>query len=520
MKKERIREFIIIFICGIVSLVVLAYYVRDRIHKEIDEGVYEEEVEICPTIEFTNGAKIKAFESTEDTVVFPLPLGFEMSKLTFEDGRKFSAEESGAFTEESLTEIMGRPCEILSGGNVPIAFVDMDADAVEIMADTKQQTFTGRYEIYDHEDKLYSGLVDDMGTRGHSSFDTVKPGYKFNITTPEDFFGMGKDNHYIFLPAYRDTCFLSYVVYHEIADAIEYDDTPEQTPIHLVINGQYLGLFILSERVEIEKERFDYDTSRNGKNGECSFLIELENREYKDETYPFYPYFMTYRDERYAIRYPRQATTEESDFVKSYLDRAEKCLWDGGTDEYGMTKWDYFDLDSNVNQYLIFQFGSELSLSASVYYSYDAAGDGSIHAIRPWDVEHSFGAKRIEISAEKQFDKYYMPFTFRRFVYDEEFQKEAAKAWFDRIVPVLNASVEADSKSYIPSNDEDEKIPGYVPGGLSGMNFYLAKYHDAMELDSRLYEFELGYEEKADVIRTYLTDRQKYLSDYYSEYVK
>jgi len=382
----------------------------------------------------------------------------------------------------------------IENGNIPALYVNLfDEYSYEKMNSSKDLYFNGEYSLYDETGAMISGGgIEEMASRGNHSFNYGdRVGFRMTIGKEADFFGMGLDKQWILLPAYRDNSFLSYLVYKDLATAIGFPEMPKQQPVQLFFNGKYAGMYLLSERIELDGNRLGL--SEKMYNNELRSFV-VENQQDEDRANIKHP-LLTTEDEVYILRYPREVSEKNIEDITVYLDKVNHSLdLQGKADEYGKAWWDYIDADSFAKTYMMFYLGAEKSLRSSIYFYYDSSkqSDDKLHIVRPWDVEHSFVKDNIELNQEDLFGGELPCAHFLVALHDDpEFKKIASRVWKDEILPAIKAS--ADSKT------------GYVEGGLSSIDYYVEKYHVPKELDNALFPNDMY--DKAEEIRQYFTLR-------------
>ena len=85
---------------------------------------------------------------------------------------------------------------------------------------------------------------------------TEKKPYRIKLDAKAALCGMRKDKHWVLLP--KNDSKLSYYVDEagfELSRRVGMAWTPSLQPIELVLNGDYFGLYLLIEKVRVEKNR-------------------------------------------------------------------------------------------------------------------------------------------------------------------------------------------------------------------------------------------------------------------------
>ncbi len=119
--------------------------------------------------------------------------------------------------------------------------------------------------------------------RGNASFKYFeKKPYKLKLSKKTGLLGMSKNKHYVLLAqALGDPKYMDTPIGFEVSKMVGLKWTPEERPVEVIINGEYMGLYILTEHVRVGKERVnileqkdnetDLDKIVNG-----GWLVELD----------------------------------------------------------------------------------------------------------------------------------------------------------------------------------------------------------------------------------------------------
>lgn len=113
-----------------------------------------------------------------------------------------------------------------------------------------------------------------------SSFD--KKPYKLKLESGSKLLGMHKSKHWALMAGADDNLgFLRNPVGYMISDLLGMRWTPSCQPVELVLNGQYQGLYFLTETVRIDNKRIDITEQRDGCTDTDSitggWLVEIDN---------------------------------------------------------------------------------------------------------------------------------------------------------------------------------------------------------------------------------------------------
>lgn len=134
-------------------------------------------------------------------------------------------------------------------------------------------------ELKDFKESTY-----DIQIRGRGNYtwwgDTfLKKPYKIKFSEKTVILGLKKNKHFALLAHADDNVgFLRNTVGFAFSKLWKSDFTPSQVPVELVLNGDYIGLYFLTETIRIDKNRLNIEEPKDESddpNG--SWLIELDN---------------------------------------------------------------------------------------------------------------------------------------------------------------------------------------------------------------------------------------------------
>lgn len=112
--------------------------------------------------------------------------------------------------------------------------------------------------------------------RGHSSWRGVKKPYKIKLAEKTPLLGMNKHKHWALLRFYEST-----VAGMQLGNIMGMDWTPSTRPVEVVLNGDYLGLYLLTETNRIDKNRLNIYEQPNWNEDENTipygWLVEVDN---------------------------------------------------------------------------------------------------------------------------------------------------------------------------------------------------------------------------------------------------
>ena len=148
--------------------------------------------------------------------------------------------------------------------------------------------------------------------------------------------------------------------------------------VDLFINGEYLGMYLLAEKVEVGENRVDIDEEKD-------VLYEKDNFATQEENFSFQTKHVNSKERGFRIHSPE----DESSFSenKARIEWAEEVLY--GINDAMFEQ--YFDLESWAKMYLLQLYTMNSDAYYGSFYFYYNHTDGKLYACSPWDFDWSLG---------------------------------------------------------------------------------------------------------------------------------
>jgi hypothetical protein len=252
--------------------------------------------------------------------------------------------------------------------------------------------------------------------RGNSTWVLPKKGYNFKFDKKTDLFSLGKDKKWSLIANYADKTLLRNWFSSYLTEAVWQSGRWEPTyiPVDLILNGEYLGSYVLANSIKIGDSRVDvpdigevYDEHlAAGHTPDLrlgGFVLEIDARQ--DASH----FFTTEKNVVFTMKDPDLDDADEAKaaaicgFIQNYIQKVENVLYsDGFADpETGYAK--YLDVDSFVDWYLVNELtkNTDARFNSSVYMYYDPA-DGLLHMGPNWDFDLSCGNIRNPFNARPE----------------------------------------------------------------------------------------------------------------------
>lgn len=153
----------------------------------------------------------------------------------------------------------------LSDSKLPIVFIDTDGVAIV----DKENEISGTMMILESGGNKTTYDLSIRG-RGNATWNYEKKPYKIKLEKKSEILSMKANKSWVLLANYTDKSLIRNTVANETSRIVGMDWTPDTRYVELVINGEYLGNYQLSESVKEGKNRVPLDE-------ESGFLIENDN---------------------------------------------------------------------------------------------------------------------------------------------------------------------------------------------------------------------------------------------------
>ncbi len=212
----------------------------------------------------------------------------------------------------------------------------------------------------------------DMRGRGNATWGYSKKAYQIDCENSIALLGLDRGTKFVLLANFNDASFMRNRLMEALARQMRMDFVMESRTVDVFLNGKYLGIYQVAEKVEVEPNRVEIDRTDD-------ILYEIDN------------YYKNWGDAGFAgkagyrIHSPEDPATYEAS--KQLLLDAEKVL-DSGDEEAVAA---LFDFKSWAKMFLIQEFmmnGDAFSGSLYFYYNHE---DGKFYACSPWDFDWSLG---------------------------------------------------------------------------------------------------------------------------------
>jgi hypothetical protein len=203
------------------------------------------------------------------------------------------------------------------------------------------------YQALGSAEAPITGQFKGRGNWTWTGFD--KKPYRIKFDKKQAVLGMPSNKHWC-LMAHADDClgFLKNYAGYKLSEAIGLKWTPKTVPVELVMNGEYYGLYFLTEQIRVGSNRVNVTEQEDNAIDSVSggWLVEIDN--YYEEGN-----VTLYEDNNQQVwitmKSPEILSAQQRTYIEDQLNGLNNAIWD--TNEADV--WKRLDLEEAVKYYLV-----------------------------------------------------------------------------------------------------------------------------------------------------------------------
>lgn len=282
------------------------------------------------------------------------------------------------------------PLVFMKSAHLSTFFVETRSGSLEAVNEDKEVIETGELSIVQQSGTIeYQGELKKFSARGNSTFDDAeKKAYSFTLHDSYPLCGMDAGKKWNLLAMYFEYDKIHSRLAFDMAEVLGMEYSIGADWVDLYCNGEYQGLYLLTEAVTVGEGRVDIrdlekegEDSRNISGGyliekDVGVHLEEEGNGFRTEQFQY----------SFIIQNPNPATKDQLEYIKAYIQKIEDLLAEG--DQHYK---EYLDLDSFAMQFLIDKIVLDPdAMSMSTFYHKEA--DEQVLKAGPlWDYDRAFG---------------------------------------------------------------------------------------------------------------------------------
>lgn len=342
-----------------------------------------------------------------------------------------SGESAAAFTAGEHTLVCGErsyPLTVMLSANIPAVYLTTQSGSLDYIHANKENKEPGSIRVYENGALTLDKELKQIKGRGNATWSYAKKPYNIKFDKKTGVLGMPKAKKWTLLAGHvMDNALMKNLFALNFGRAIGLEETSECQQIDLYINGEYLGLYLICESVEVGENRVDIadlDSANEKANPEISDLEALPQMGVRSGYAPgsmkwidipqspedisggyllevdyLYRYhaepsgFISDKGLPIVVGSPEYASLAEVEYISALWNKAEEALYsETGFNSAGKHYTECFDMDSLARCYLAEEVTKDVDSGITSFYFYKKAGDDRFYAGPLWDFDHALGS--------------------------------------------------------------------------------------------------------------------------------
>lgn len=233
-------------------------------------------------------------------------------------------------------------------------------------------------------------LIRGRGNYSWYGFD--KKPYRIKLAKKQPLLGMNKSKHFALLAHADDNQgFMRNIVGMQLSRSIGLPWTPSDAPVEVVLNGEYIGLYFLTETIRIDKDRVniveqaDEETNPDAITG--GWLVEIDN-------YDADPHVEVFEHDadrsRIVFTYhsPEILSPQQNDYLLGQMTAINDAIY---SEDVNDNTWeDYIDTDQLARYYIVQEIVDDFESFHGSCYLYKDLGEDKWRFGPVWDFGNAF----------------------------------------------------------------------------------------------------------------------------------
>lgn len=255
---------------------------------------------------------------------------------------------------------------------------------------------------YDSVDGL---PADEIKGRGNTTWEMPKKPYRLKLNKKATLLGMPSSRHWVLLADWADPSLLRNELILALGTRSTLAWTPRTRAVEVVMNGEYAGVYHLTEQVRVDDERIDIEVGKPGEPAEASgYLLE---RDYRLDSEPevdctedglgrLPPGFETSSavsgvSNPFALKEPECYGPDQLAYIKGYVEALEAALYGADFTDPTVGYRQYVDVDSMIDYLLIQEFAQNPDAWFASVFAYKPSAPSKLMMGPLWDFDLALG---------------------------------------------------------------------------------------------------------------------------------
>ncbi|MBQ8386348.1 MAG: CotH kinase family protein [Paludibacteraceae bacterium] len=241
----------------------------------------------------------------------------------------------------------------------------------------------------------------NMEIRGRGNYtwrDFDKKPYRIKLADKQPLLGMTKSKHFALLAHADDSKgFMRNAIGFQLSKLIGLTWTPTAKPLEVVLNGDYIGLYFLTETIRVDKDRVNIveqeDEATDPMAITGGWLVEIDN--YREDPQIIITEGDYYNTETaFTYKTPEVLSSAQEQFLREEMERINTLVYgDKNSDEL----WKYLDMEALARFYIVQELTDNYESFHGSCYLYREMGEGEKWYFGPvWDFGSAFNRDKSQ----------------------------------------------------------------------------------------------------------------------------
>jgi len=237
----------------------------------------------------------------------------------------------------------------------------------------------------------YSGTLKMRG-RGNSTWGYPKKPYKLKLDSKAALMGIAKNKDWVLLANWVDRSQMRNWTAGEISRATDLDWTPTFRHVEVILNGEYQGVYNLTEQVEVKDDRVEIEemepTDIAGNEVTGGYLLEIDDRLEENNE----PGFRTARNVPVVVKEPEPMAPEQRNYIRNHIQTFENRLVGPDFTDPVAGYRPYLDVNAFIDLWTVQELTRNGDSFWSSTYFTKERGDDQLRFGPMWDFDRSMGS--------------------------------------------------------------------------------------------------------------------------------
>lgn len=287
------------------------------------------------------------------------------------------------FFKESKSDVGYRVC-FMKSANLPALFINTDSGSMEYLHSNKDNEETGKLVVIMEDGSIeYNGRLDKISGRGNSTWGQNKKPYSIKLPVAYPLCSMDAGEKWNLLALCFESDKIHSKLVYDMAGELGMNYAVQSTWVDLYCNGEYSGLYLLTEAVTVGEGRVEiHELTENDDDISGGYLLEKEQIDVENA-------MSAYVSTEYAmfnICSPKEINEEQIEYIAGYMRWIERMIVSGDP-EYR----NYIDVDSFADHLILENIALDDDGMVRSTFFYKDRGDDKLYLGPVWDYDRAMG---------------------------------------------------------------------------------------------------------------------------------